>query len=70
MMTALLLYGYAVGVTSSRKLEKLTQEDVAFRVISAGIAVSIVLTAIRSIAREDQAARTEAAARKVAGAPP
>ena len=34
------------------------------------VAVSIVLTAIRSIAREDQAARTEAAARKVAGAPP
>ena len=36
MMTALLLYGYAVGVTSSRKLEKATHEDVAFRVISAG----------------------------------
>ena len=36
MMTALLLYGYAVGVTSSRKLEKATFEDVAFRVLAAG----------------------------------
>jgi transposase len=36
MMTALLLYGYAVGLTSSRKLEKATFEDVAFRVLAAG----------------------------------
>lgn len=36
MMTALLLYGYAVGVTSSRKIEKATHEDVAFRVLAAG----------------------------------
>lgn len=36
MMTALLLYGYAVGVTSSRKLEKATFDDVAFRVLAAG----------------------------------
>jgi hypothetical protein len=36
MMTALLLYGYAVGVFSSRKLEKATYEDVAFRVLAAG----------------------------------
>lgn len=36
MMTALLLYGYAVGVTSSRKLETATFEDVAFRVLAAG----------------------------------
>lgn len=36
MMTALWLYGYAVGVTSSRKLEKATHQDVAFRVIAAG----------------------------------
>jgi transposase len=36
MMTALLLYGYSVGVTSSRKLEKATHEDVAFRVIAGG----------------------------------
>ena len=30
MMVKLLVYGYAVGVTSSRKLEKKTTEDVAF----------------------------------------
>jgi hypothetical protein len=36
MMTALLLYGYAVGVTSSRKLEKATYEDVAIRMLTAG----------------------------------
>ena len=36
LMTALWLYGYAVGVLSSRKLEKATYEDVAFRVLAAG----------------------------------
>jgi transposase len=36
MMTALLLYGYAVGVFSSRKLERATFEDVAFRMLAAG----------------------------------
>ena len=36
MMTALLLYGYCVGVFSSRKLERATHEDVAFRVICGG----------------------------------
>jgi transposase len=36
LMTSLLLYGYAVGVTSSRKIEKATFEDVGFRVIAAG----------------------------------
>lgn len=36
MMTALWLYGYAVGVTSSRKLEKATYQDVAVRVLAAG----------------------------------
>lgn len=35
MMVALLLYGYCVGVFSSRKLEKATYEDVAFRVLCA-----------------------------------
>ena len=35
MMTTLWLYGYAVGVTSSRKIERATYEDVAFRVLSA-----------------------------------
>jgi transposase len=36
MMTALLLYGYCVGVLSSRKLERATYEDVAFRVLCGG----------------------------------
>ncbi|HEX7679486.1 MAG TPA: transposase, partial [Thermoanaerobaculia bacterium] len=36
MMAALLLYGYCVGVPSSRKIERKTHEDVAFRVISGG----------------------------------
>ena len=36
MMVALLLYGYCVGVTSSRRLERATYEDVAFRVLTAG----------------------------------
>ena len=34
MMVKILLYGYATGVTSSRKLERKTTEDVAFRVLS------------------------------------
>lgn len=36
MMCALLLYGYAVGVLSSRKIERATHDDVAFRVLAAG----------------------------------
>lgn len=36
MMTKVLVYGYCVGVFSSRKLEKRLVEDVAFRVLSAG----------------------------------
>lgn len=36
MMTALLLYGYCVGVMSSRKIERATYRDVAFRVIAGG----------------------------------
>ncbi|MCE9574935.1 MAG: transposase, partial [Deltaproteobacteria bacterium] len=36
MMTALLLYGYAIGVFSSRRLARATFEDVAFRIICAG----------------------------------
>jgi transposase len=36
MMTALLLYGYAVGVFSSRRIERATFEDVGFRVLAAG----------------------------------
>ena len=34
MMVALLVYGYCVGVASSRKIEKKTHEDVAFRVLA------------------------------------
>ena len=36
MMVALLLYGYCVGVASSRKIERKTHEDVGFRVIAGG----------------------------------
>ena len=36
MMTGLLLYGYAVGVFSSRRIERSTYEDVAFRVLAGG----------------------------------
>ena len=35
MMVRLLLYGYCIGVTSSRQIEKRTYEDVAFRYLSA-----------------------------------
>jgi transposase/IS5 family transposase len=34
MMVVLLLYAYCVGVPSSRKIEKRTHEDIAFRVLS------------------------------------
>src|SRR5208337_1291113 len=36
LMTKLLVYGYCVGVFSSRRLEKRLVEDVAFRVLAAG----------------------------------
>ena len=36
MMTKILVYGYCVGVFSSRRLGKRLQEDVAFRVLAAG----------------------------------
>ena len=35
MMVALLLFGYCVGVRSSRRIEKATYQDVAFRVLTA-----------------------------------
>ncbi len=35
LMTRLLLYGYCVGITSSRKIEKATYENLAFRYLSA-----------------------------------
>lgn len=34
MMVTLLVYGYSIGKTSSRKMERATYEDVAFRVLS------------------------------------
>src|ERR1700686_5350668 len=36
MMTKILLYGYCVGMFSSRKIQKRLVEDVAFRVLAAG----------------------------------
>ncbi|MGH9609695.1 MAG: IS1182 family transposase, partial [Bryobacteraceae bacterium] len=36
MMTKLLLYGYCVGVYSSRKIQRRVREDIAFRVLAAG----------------------------------
>jgi transposase len=36
MMVALLFYGYATGIPSSRKIERKTYEDIAFRVLAAG----------------------------------
>lgn len=36
MMTSLLLYAYATGVYSSRRIERACVEDVAFRVLAAG----------------------------------
>jgi transposase len=36
MMVRIILYGYAIGVTSSRKLEKRTVEDIAFRYLAGG----------------------------------
>jgi len=35
MLTRVLLYGYATGRTSSRRIEKATQDDVAFRYLAA-----------------------------------
>ncbi len=35
MLTKLLVYGYAIGVRSSRKIERATYEDVAFRYLAA-----------------------------------
>jgi transposase len=35
MLTRLLLYGYCIGVTSSRRIERATYDDVAFRYLAA-----------------------------------
>ena len=36
MMVKILVYGYATGVLSSRRLAQKLEEDVAFRVLAAG----------------------------------
>ena len=36
MLLTLLIWAYANGVTSSRRIERLSQQDVAFRVVCAG----------------------------------
>ena len=36
MMTKILMYGYCVGVFSSRRMQKKLTEDVGFRVLAAG----------------------------------
>ena len=36
MMVTLLIWAYANGITSSRRIERLCEQDVAFRVICAG----------------------------------
>ncbi len=36
MMTKILIYGYCVGVFSSRRMQKKLTEDVGFRVLAAG----------------------------------
>jgi transposase len=36
MMTKILVYGYCVGVFSSRRIQKRLEEDVAFRILAAG----------------------------------
>ena len=35
LLTRLLLYGYCIGVTSSRRIERATFDDVAFRYLAA-----------------------------------
>jgi transposase len=35
LMTRILLYGYCIGITSSRKIEKATYDNLAFRYLSA-----------------------------------
>jgi transposase len=36
MMTKVLIYGYCVGVFSSRRIQKRLQEDIGFKVLAAG----------------------------------
>jgi len=48
MLVALLFYGYATGVFSSRKLERSTYDSVAFRYIAATSAASLCALAFLS----------------------
>src|SRR5437867_11622925 len=41
MMTKVLVYGYCVGVFSSRRMERRLAEDVGFRVLGAGNAANL-----------------------------
>ena len=43
MMTKLWLYAYAMGATSSRKLERLAQRDVGFMMLAAGKGAHVTL---------------------------
>jgi transposase len=54
MMVALVLYGYAVGVRSSRQIERRCREDVAFRVLAANLAPDHA-TIARFLARHREA---------------
>src|SRR3954452_18839372 len=53
MMVALLLYAYAIGVRSSRAIERRCREDVAFRVITANHAPDHVTVARFRVRHED-----------------
>jgi len=37
MMTKVLIYGYCVGVFSSRRIQKRLQEDIGFKVLAAAM---------------------------------
>jgi transposase len=53
MMVALLLYAYAVGERSSRRIERRCQEDIAFRVITANQAPDHATVARFRVRHED-----------------
>jgi transposase len=53
MMVALLLYAYAVGERSSRRIERRCVEDVAFRVIAANVAPDHATVARFRVRHED-----------------
>jgi hypothetical protein len=52
MMVALLVYAYAIGVRSSRAIERRCREDVAFRVIAANQAPDHATIALSAAPRE------------------